>query len=84
MSENHNVGEDKASGINPNEIGVTPTAKELKSQEKVDINQSELGRETSQMPADEHIEHRLSQIDEQTIALQKKQIENASSKTNKE
>ncbi len=67
MDTKHNpIREDQANNINPREIGKDHPGKDLKAQEKVDIKESELGRETSQMPADEHIEPRTSQIDEGT------------------
>ena len=67
MDTKHNpIREGQANNINPEEVGKDHPGKDLKAQEKVDIKESELGRETSQMPADEHIEHRTSQIDEGT------------------
>ena len=71
MDTKHNtIREGRAENINPDEVGKEHRAKDLQAQEKVDIKESELGRETSQMPADEHIEPRMSQIDEGTKQLQ--------------
>jgi len=77
MSEKENkIREGQASDVNPQEIGINPPAKELKSQEKVKIKESGIGREASQTPADEQqTEPILSQIDDATVALQKKQLD---------
>lgn len=70
MTEQNPIREDRMDDINPNEIGVNHPAKDRKAQEKVDIKESGIGRETSQTPADEHIEPSISQIDEGTIKMQ--------------
>ena len=61
--------EDQPRQINPNEIGKSEPAKKIKAQEKIDIKESELGREQGQTPADEHIESQLPQIDAETVKL---------------
>lgn len=60
--------EDKPRDINPKEVNKNDSAKDIKSQEKIDIKESELGRESSQVPADEHVEG-ISQIDKNTKKL---------------
>ncbi len=57
------------SEINPNDIDYQHPAKQEKTREKIDIKESEIGRETSQQPANEQIEP-MSQIDEGTKKLQ--------------
>lgn len=68
MDTNHNR-EDQPRGINPDETGKTHPSKILKSQKKIDINESGLGREQGQFPADENIDRSLSQIDKDTIKV---------------
>lgn len=70
MSTEKNIHEDKMDDINPNEIGVNHPAKDRTAVKKPEIKESEIGRESSQMPADEHIEHRIGQIDEGTVKMQ--------------
>ena len=67
---NDRIREDQPTSINPAESGKEHPAKNLKSQEKIDIKESELGREQGQTPADEHIENRISQIDGGTVKMQ--------------
>ena len=55
--------------FNPKDIDFEHPAKMEKSREKVDIKESELGRETSQQPANEQIEP-MAQIDEGTKEMQ--------------
>ena len=61
--------EDKEREINPKEVNREDQAKGLKSKEKIDIKESEMGREVSQNPGDEHVE-RITQIDDSTKKLQ--------------
>lgn len=61
--------EDRPTNINPDEVNNPHPAKTTKAQEKVGIKQSGFGREQGQTPAEEHIESRLSQIDEGTKDL---------------
>ncbi|HMI06320.1 MAG TPA: hypothetical protein VK528_02140 [Flavobacterium sp.] len=61
--------EDRPTNINPDEVNNLHPAKTMKAQEKVAIKESGLGREQGQTPAEEHIESRLSQIDEGTKDL---------------
>lgn len=71
MNANNNpIREDKARDINPDEVGFEHPAKEIKAQHKIDIKESGLGREQGQTPIEEHIEPRLSQIDEGTKKMQ--------------
>jgi len=69
MNTSDQKREDQPRDINPNEIGKSEPSKEIKAQEKIDIKESELGREQGQTPADEHIESQLSQIDSETVKL---------------
>lgn len=58
---------------NPDEVDFTPSAEKLRSQEKIDLDESEFGREQSQQPADEHIsEDVFSQIDSESAKTQQK------------
>ncbi|HEX8561523.1 MAG TPA: hypothetical protein VF676_00965 [Flavobacterium sp.] len=68
-TQNNQIREDKPGNTNPDEVGVNHPAKNLHAQEKVDIKESEIGRETSQMPATEHIEQNVGQIDDQTVKM---------------
>lgn len=71
MPEEHKpIREGHANTVNPNELGLENPAHDRKAQQKPDIKESEIGRESSQIPADEHIEPRLSQIDPGTVKLQ--------------
>ncbi|MFT3796195.1 hypothetical protein [Flavobacterium sp.] len=58
--------EDQPLRHNPDEVRRIEPAKEIHAQDKIHIVQSGFGREQGQTPADEHIEERISQIDEQT------------------
>lgn len=69
MNTTDHQREDQPRNIHPNETGKNEPAKAIKAQEKIDIKESELGREQGQTPADEHIENRLSQIDPETVKL---------------
>lgn len=71
MDTKNNGREDKARDINPKEVNRPDDAKSIKSQEKIDIRESELGREQGQTPADEHVEG-ISQIDKGTKNLHEK------------
>ena len=73
METNNHGREDRPNHTNPDEVNTKHPAKETKAQDKIDIVESELGREQGQSPADEHIENRLSQIDEGTKELQNSQ-----------
>jgi len=73
MDNKTNIKEDQPRNINPDEAGKIEPSKALKSQEKIDIKESELGREQGQTPADEHIENRISQIDKGTVKMQENQ-----------
>ena len=68
-TQSNQIREDKPGNTVPNEIGINHPAKDLHAQEKVDIKESEIGRETSQMPATEHIDQTISQIDEETAKM---------------
>ncbi len=70
MNTNHKNSEDEPRNFNPEEFGKKHPAKETKSQEKIDIKESDLGRSQSQTPADEHIGQNFSQIDSETADLQ--------------
>lgn len=58
--------EDQPQHNHPDEVNHREPGKEIAAQHKIDIVQSGLGRDQGQMPADEHIEHRFSQIDDET------------------
>ena len=68
MEQNHYKREDQPRDINPQEVNRKDDAKEIKSQEKIDIKESGLGRDQGQTPADEHVEG-ISQIDKGTKKL---------------
>lgn len=67
--------EDQPRDINPKEVNRKDDAKNIKSQEKIKIKESGLGRDQGQTPADEHVEG-ISQIDSQTKKLHAKKHEN--------
>ena len=70
MEEDNNfIREGMPRDINPNELDNVHPAKDLKSQDKIGIKESELGREKGQSPADEQFESTMSQIDEETVRL---------------
>ena len=84
MSTQHNeIREGRPDDINPNEIGENHPAKDRKAQEKPEIKESGLGRESTQTPADEHIEHRLSQIDADTKQLHQNESDKNSGESQK-
>lgn len=68
--------DDQPRDINPDETGFVHPAKKIKSQEKIDIKESEFGREYSNFQQDEHIEDAITQIDKGTIKLQEEKKEN--------
>jgi hypothetical protein len=78
METNNRGREDSPNNTNPDEVHFTEPGKEIKAQHKINIVQSGLGREQGQTPADEHIENRLSQIDDQTKAQHQSQIQSDS------
>lgn len=61
--------EGQPGNFNPRDVDFEHPAKIDKAEEKVDIKESELGREASQKPANEQMEP-MSQIDEGTKNLQ--------------
>jgi hypothetical protein len=61
--------EDKPRNINPDDVDFTHSAKKTSAQDKIDIKESEIGRETSQMPATENLDMETTQIDEETLGL---------------
>ncbi len=63
-------GEGDPGSINPNEIGRKSPAKSIPGQEKLDINESESGRNQAHRPAEEKVDENYTQIDEGTIKLQ--------------
>ncbi|WP_026705455.1 hypothetical protein [Flavobacterium soli] len=67
--------EDRPRAIHPDEVNTEHPGKKLKSQEKIDIRESEFGRASTQDPQDEKIEDNLSQVDEGTIKLQEQKKE---------
>ena len=68
MEQNRYKREDQPRDINPKEVNRKDDAKDIKSQEKIDIKESGLGRDQGQTPADEHVEG-ISQIDKGTKNL---------------
>lgn len=68
MEQNRYKREDQPRDINPKEVNRKDDAKDIKSQEKIDIKESGLGRDQGQTPADEHVEG-ISQIDKGTKKL---------------
>lgn len=73
MERNNEGRADRPNQQHPGEIGSEHPAKIAQAQHKIDIRESELGRNQGQTPADEHIETSLSQIDEATKAAQQSQ-----------
>lgn len=67
--------EDQPRDINSKEVNRKDDAKNIKSQEKIEIKESGLGRDQGQTPADEHVEG-ISQIDNQTKKLHAEKHEN--------
>ena len=63
--------EDQPRNINPQETNTKHPAKTYTAKDKVPLKESGLGRDQGQTPADEHIENNISQIDQETVALQK-------------
>lgn len=63
--------EDQPRNINPEETDTKHPAKTYTAKDKVPLKESGLGRDQGQTPADEHIEERISQIDKDTVQLQK-------------
>jgi hypothetical protein len=71
---------DQPQGKNPDELNNPEPAKTVHAREKIDIKESELGREVSQQPIAEHIDDAISQIDPGTIEMQQKDSGNESKK----
>ncbi|MBF0694955.1 MAG: hypothetical protein IR153_07860 [Flavobacterium sp.] len=65
------VSDHQAGNINPDDVNFKHPAKKIPETEKVDIMESEIGRETSQTPASESDDNQTSQIDEGTKDIQK-------------
>lgn len=61
--------EDKPREINPEEVNRNYPGKEIKAKDKINIKESEFGREQGQNPADEHVE-KFTQIDRETKKMQ--------------
>ncbi|RZK10461.1 MAG: hypothetical protein EOO46_10690 [Flavobacterium sp.] len=74
--DHKNNRDDQPRDINPDEIGYVHPSKKIKSQEKIDIKESEFGRDFSNFQQDEHIEDAITQIDKGTIKLQEEKKEN--------
>jgi len=70
MDTKATIKEDQPRNINPEEVGKSEPAKELKSQTSAEIKESGLGRYQGQFPGDEHIETSISQIDKGTVKMQ--------------
>lgn len=77
QDDNRKDREDIPRDINAEEVGFEPAAKKIKSQEKIDIRESELGRDFSNYQQDEHIEDSITQVDKGTIKLQEDKKENS-------
>lgn len=75
MGKTENSGahgrEDQPRNINPRETDSKHPAKTYTTKDKVPLKESGFGRDQGQTPADEHIENNISQIDKETISLQK-------------
>ena len=67
--------------INPNEIGRNNPAKNISATEKLDINESELGRDQSHRAAEEIIDDNISQIDEGTKNMREEEISESMKET---
>lgn len=66
MEKRNQPSEDQPLHIHPDEVRRHEPGKEIHAQDKIRIMQSGFGREQGQIPADEHIEERFSQIDQET------------------
>jgi len=75
QDDNRKEREDIPRDINADEAGFIHPAKKIKSQEKIDIRESELGRDFSNYQQDEHIEDSITQVDKGTIKLQEEKKE---------
>ncbi len=64
---------EKPGSINPNEVGRKTPDKNIPAQEKLDIDESESGRNQGHRPAEEKIDENYTQIDDETIKLQEDQ-----------
>lgn len=69
------ISDHQAGNINPDDVDFKHPAKKIPETEKVDIMESELGRETSQTPASESVDNKTTQIDEGTKEIQKNKKE---------
>lgn len=67
--ENNNNREDRPRNIHPEEVGHEEPAKRMQAQDKIDINQSESGREMSQSPAEENLDTNATRIDAETLQM---------------
>lgn len=70
----HGMQEGCPGDIEPDETGRTEPAKTIRAESEMTINESQLGRDQGQTPADEHIEH-FSQIDNETANRQTESME---------
>jgi hypothetical protein len=71
----HGMGEGNPGNIDPDEIGRPTPSKAISEIEKLKIEQSEFGRDQGQKPADEHIDHSFSQIDDDTRQIHSDSME---------
>lgn len=59
----HGMGEGHPGNIHPDEAGRKEPSKYISATEQLHIKESQLGHDMGQTPADEHIDHSFSQID---------------------
>lgn len=72
--------EGRQANINPDAVDYQHPAKKDQAREKVDIKESELGRETSQTPGNEQMEP-MDQIDDGTKKLQQDKADDGKSES---
>jgi hypothetical protein len=78
--KHHGMGEGHPGDIDPDETGRTDPSKYISETEKLRINQSGLGRDQGQTPADEHIES-FSQVDDDTRQMRDEEHEASMKRT---
>lgn len=67
--------------IDPNEIGRSNPAKDIRAVDKLDINESGFGRDQSYKAAEEHIDDGISQIDDETRNMRHEEVSESMKQT---
>lgn len=78
---NDGMREGDPGNINPNEVNRGNPAKDIRAKEKLDINESELGRDQSYKAAEEHIDDGITQIDEETKTMRDEEVSDSMKET---